>query len=309
MAETLDLRLLKVFDEIYKTGSVSRAAANVGLTQPSLSLALGRLRRHFDDPLFVRTSRGMQPTPYAAELIELVRDVLGKLDLALRHRATFDPARAERRFTICITDISHAVLLPTLLNHLKHVAPSLRLDILPIDTETAGMLQSGEADLAIGFMPQLDAGFYQQKLFEQGFVCAVRRDHPRIGSRLTLKQFREEEHLVVTTLATGHWILDKALEEQGIARKVTVRLRDFLGLGSIVARNELLVTVPERLGAVMAEAAGVKLLAPPMKLPRYLVKQHWHERYHHDPANRWLRGVVAELFLEGGKRPSRTAAR
>ena len=296
--EELDLKLLKVFDEVYKTRSVSRAADNVGVTQPSVSIALAKLRKHFQDPLFVRTSDGMQPTPYAAELIRPVRDGLGLLDGAMRHRATFDPARSDRAFCLSLTDISQAVMLPKLLNHLKRVAPAIQLEIVPISSETPRMLESGDADLAIGFMPQLEAGFYQQKLFQQRFVCVVRENHPRIKSRLSLKQFVEEDHIVVTTSATGHWILDKTLEAKGVARKVAVRLPDFLGLAAIVAGTDLLACVPERLGEVMRQAAKVKLLAPPVELPSYLVKQHWHERYHHDPANRWLRGVVAELFLE-----------
>ena len=242
--EELDLRLLKVFDEVYKTRSVSRAAENVGVTQPSVSIALAKLRKHFQDPLFVRTSDGMQPTPYAAELIRPVRDGLGLLDGALRHRATFDPLRSDRSFCLCMTDISQAVLLPTLLNHLKQAAPGIQLEIVPISSETPRMLESGDADLAIGFMPQLEAGFYQQKLFEQRFVCVVREDHPRVRNRLTLKQFVEEDHVVVTTSATGHWILDKALEEKRVVRKVSVRLPDFLGLASIVAATDLLVTRP-----------------------------------------------------------------
>jgi DNA-binding transcriptional LysR family regulator len=189
-------------------------------------------------------------------------------------------------------------MLPTMLNHLKRVAPAIELEIVPISSETPRMLESGDADLAIGFMPQLEAGFYQQKLFQQRFVCVVREDHPRIKSRLSLKQFTEEDHIVVTTSATGHWILDKTLEAKGVARKVSVRLPDFLGLAAIVAATDLLVSVPERLGEVIRKSAKVKLLAPPVELPTYLVKQHWHERYHHDPASRWLRGVVAELFLE-----------
>ena len=296
--EELDLKLLKVFDEVYKTRSVSRAAENVGVTQPSVSIALAKLRKHFQDPLFVRTSDGMQPTPYAAELIRPVRDGLGLLDGALRHRATFDPLRSDRTFCLCLTDISQAVLLPTLLNHLKQAAPGIQLEIVPISSETPRMLESGDADLAIGFMPQLEAGFYQQKLFEQRFVCVVREDHPRIRNRLTLKQFAEEDHVVVTTSATGHWILDKALEEKRVVRKVSVRLPDFLGLASIIAATDLLVCVPERLGEVIRQSAKVKLLPPPVELPTYLVKQHWHERYHHDAANSWLRGAVAGLFLE-----------
>ena len=296
--EELDLKLLKVFDEIYTTRSVSRAAENVGVTQPSMSIALAKLRKYFQDPLFVRTSAGMQPTPYAVELIKPVRDGLGLLDGALRHRVTFDPTRSDRAFCLCLTDISQAVLLPTLLNHLKRAAPAIQLEIVPISSDTPRMLESGDADLAIGFMPQLEAGFYQQKLFQQRFVCAVRRNHPRIESRLSLKQFLAEDHVVVTTDVTGHWIVNKALDEKRIARKVAVRLPDFLGLEAVVAGTDLVVIVPERLGDVMQKAARVKILPPPVELPAYLVKQHWHERYHHDPSNRWLRGVVAQLFLE-----------
>ena len=304
--ESLDLRLLKVFDAIHRTGSVSKAAAEIGLTQPSLSIALGKLRRHFDDPLFVRTAAGMQPTPYAAELIELVRDGLGKLEIALRHRPTFDPARADRRFTLCFTDISQAVLMPRLFVHVKQAAPRVVFDILPISDRTPHLLQTGEADLAIGFLPHIEAGFYQQTLFEQRFVCVARADHPRLRSRITVKQYVAEEHIVVTASATGHWILDRTLEQHGIRRKVALRLPDFLGLAPIVAASDLLVTVPERLGEVMKQSGGVKTFAPPIPLPTYAVKQHWHERYHHDPATRWLRGVFAELFAD---RRARTAGR
>jgi DNA-binding transcriptional LysR family regulator len=296
--EELDLKLLRVFDEIYRTRSVSRAAESIGVTQPSLSIALAKLRKHFQDPLFVRTSAGMQPTPCAAELIGPVRDGLDLLDRALRHRATFDPASAERAFRLCLTDISQAVLLPSLLNRLTQVAPAIRLEVVPISSGTARMLESGDADLAIGFMPQLEAGFYQQKLFRQRFVCAVRQDHPRIGDRLTLKRFAAEDHVVVTADATGHSIVDEALEAKGVVRRVALRLPEFLGLAPVVAGTDLVATIPDRLGEVLRHAARVKLLPVPIALPTYLVKQHWHERYHHDAANRWLRGLVAGLFLE-----------
>ena len=127
---------------------------------------------------------------------------------------------------------------------------------------------------------------------------SVRQDHPRIRQRLSLAQFTAEDHIAVTSSATGHWILDKTLEDARIDRRVTLRLPDFLGLAAIVAATDSIVCVPERLGQVMREAARVKLLAPPMRLPVYQVKQHWHERFHHDAAHRWLRGVVAQLFLE-----------
>jgi len=167
-----------------------------------------------------------------------------------------------------------------------------------ISATTPKLLESGEADLAIGFMPQLDAGFWQQQLFTQRFVCMLRKDHPRVGERLSLKLFREESHMEVTTSGTGHWIIDKVLEEKQVTRKIALRMPSFLGIASIVANTDLLATVPERLGEALLRSANVKTLNPLMKFPSYAVKQHWHARYHHDPRNQWLRSVVAELFLD-----------
>lgn len=300
----IDLKLLAIFEEIYRTRSVSQAAENLRVSQPTVSISLGKLRRFFNDPLFVRTSGGMEPTPHASELLKPVADALAQLRYAVRHRIVFDPLKSERCFRVCLTDISQIVLLPKLLNHLREAAPSIRIDVINIAANTPALLETGEADLAIGFMPQLEAGFYQQRLFRQRFVCLVRKDHPRIRDKLTLKQFVEESHVQIATSGTGHWIIDKVLEEQQVKRKIALRLPNFLGIASIVANTNLLVVVPARLADLLVELDHVKALKSPIDFPGYEVKQHWHERYHHDPRNQWLRGVVAELFLspEGEKR-------
>jgi len=294
----VDLKLLTIFQEIYRTRSVSQAAENIRLSQPTLSIALGKLRKRFNDPLFVRTSAGMEPTPLAAELLVPVSEALGLLAYALRHQIVFDPKQSERCFRICMTDISQIVMLPRLLNYLKDAAPSIRIEVINISAMTPKLLESGEADLAIGFMPQLEAGFYQQKLFSQRFVCMLRKDHPRIGDRLSLKQFVEESHLQVAASGTGHWIIDKLLDEKHVERKIALRVPNFLGIGLIVANTDLLVTVPKLLGEALAGTADIKTIKPPINFPPYAVKQHWHERYHHDPRNQWLRSVVAGLFLQ-----------
>ncbi len=292
----IDLKLLGIFDEVYKTRSVSQAGENLGLSQPSISLALGKLRRYFNDPLFVRTSSGMEPTPHAAELIAPIREALELLRFALKHQVVFDPARSDRTFRICMTDISQVVMLPRIMNRLKDAAPSIRVETLHISADTPKLLEFGDADLAIGYLPQLEAGFYQQQLFRQTLVCMVRRDHPRIADALSLAQYEQESHVAVAASGTGHWILDKTLEDQRIARRIALRLPNFLGIGRVVASTDLIATVPRLLGEILAETERVRLLEPPMSLPAYAVKQHWHERYHHDHGNRWLRGVVAELF-------------
>lgn len=294
----MDLKLLAVFDEVYKTRSVSRAGDNLGVAQSSVSISLGRLRRHFGDPLFVRTSDGMQPTPHATALVAPVRQALELMRGLTRQQAVFEPAREHRTFRICMTDITHLVLLPALINRLSETAPSVGIEIVHISGGTPRMLEAGEADLAVGFMPQLEAGFYQQQLFNQEFACVVRRDHPRIRSRLTQTMFKRESHVVVTAAGTGQNLVEEELERLGVQRNVALRLPNFLGIGSLVASTDLMVTVPQRVAETLVRIANVKVLAPPFALPVFAIKQHWHDRYQQDPANRWLRSVISDLFLE-----------
>lgn len=294
--QSLEIRLLSVFDEIYKTRSVTRAADNLGLGQPAVSIALGKLREHFNDPLFVRTSTGMEPTPLGEELVQPIRGAIDALANALRYRTAFDPATAQRSFRICMTDISQLVLLPRLWAELRATAPGVRIEIAHLTAETAKMLEAGEADLALGFMPQLEAGFYQQSLFRQHYICMVSADHPRIRDSLSLAQFEAEEHAVVSSSGTGHLIVDREIARQNIARRVALRVPNFLGVAFVVEHTDLLVTIPTRLGEVLAGRGHFRTFPVPFELPDYAVKQHWHERYHHDPGNRWLRRLISGLL-------------
>lgn len=292
----LDLDWFRVFVEVYRTQSVSRAAERLGIAQATASIALNKLRAHFDDRLFSRTSRGMAPTPYAQQIEPELREVLARLEKARGARPEFSAAETTREFRICMSDISEVVLLPVLLNHLHRHAPHVRVQAETISTDSPRRLEAGDVDLAVGFMPHLDAGFYQQVLFAQDFVCLAAADHPRIGARLGKRAFAAEGHIVVTTPGTGHSIVDKVLARQGIERRVVLRLPSFLGVARIVAQTELLVIVPRLLGDTFASQERVKLLDPPVPLPTYAVKQHWHERVHAEPGNAWLRRTMAQLF-------------
>jgi DNA-binding transcriptional LysR family regulator len=294
----MDLRLLSIFDEVYKTRSVSRAAENLDIPQTSVSLALGRLRRQFNDPLFVRTSQGMVPTPHASELLVPLRQALELLRAATREQVVFDPSTSARKFRISMTDVSHLEFLPKLVRRLGVVAPSIHVEVLRITLETRRHLESGESDLAIGYMPELEAGFYQQQLFEQGFACVVRRNHPRIRERMTLPMFKRERHVAITAPGTGHELLERELGRREIRRQLALSLPTLPGLGNLLAQTELIATVPERVAQMLMRIAAVKALPPPFDSPTFAIKQHWHERYQHDQANKWLRSLIAELFLE-----------
>ncbi|WP_313706815.1 LysR family transcriptional regulator [Massilia sp.] len=291
-----DLELLLVFDEIYKTKNVTRAADNLGLPQSTVSLGLARLREHFDDRLFSRTAKGMEPTPRAENAIEDVRCAIQAVQHALADQPVFDPAGSTREFRICMTDISEIVLVPRLLNYLREHGPGIRVDISKISPDSPLELADGRVDLAVGFMPHLEAGFYQQVLFDQHFVCLVSNRHPRIQDKLSLEALRREDHVQVRSSGTGHAIVDKTLAREGIERRVVLQLPSFLGVARIVAQTELLAIVPYRYGASMAGSEDIRMLPVPVELPSFQVKQHWHERYHADASNRWLRQAIADLF-------------
>ena len=295
-----DVELLAIFDEIYKTGNVTRAAANLGLPQSTVSVGLGRLREHFNDRLFSRTARGMLPTPRAQNAIGDVRCALQALQHALADQPLFDPGASEREFRICMTDISEIVLLPRLLNHLREVGPAIRVAISKISPESPAELADGSIDLAVGFMPHLEAGFYQQVLFDQRFVCLAATRHPRVQGALDMDALRGEAHIRVLTSGTGHAIVDKVLGAEGVERRIALKLPSFLGVARIVAQTELLAIVPSRYAAEVAANEAVRVWPVPVDLPRFQVKQHWHERYHADVSNRWLRQALAALFLDRG---------
>lgn len=296
----LDLDWLSVFVEIYKTQSVSRAAQALGMEQASASIALNKLRRHFDDPLFCRTSAGMSPTPRAQTIYPDLLEALLRLEKSRGASAAFLPQESKREFRICMTDISEIVLLPSLINHLQIIAPGLVIAGEKISPDSRRSLESGDVDLAVGFTPDLEAGFYQQALFAQNFVCLASGNHPRIGNKLTLKGFSNEGHIQVISSGTGHSIVDKVLAKNKIDRRIVLRVPSYLGVARIVAQTEFLVIVPRQLGHALEQQENVKVLEPPMLLPSYKVKQHWHERYNQDAGNVWLRKTMAELFTGNG---------
>jgi DNA-binding transcriptional LysR family regulator len=305
MADTdptlLEPKLLRLLDLLYTTRSVTKSAEQLGQSQPTVSIWLGRLRTQFNDPLFVRTPDGMQPTPRTDGLIATVREVLEGLRRLSESEAVFDPATAQREFRIFMTDASHVTLLPRLFSHVRALAPQVRLEAATIDASLVPALQSGEADLALGLVRGLEAGqeagFYQQSLFGQDWICLCNARHPRIGATFTLQDYLAESHIGIVS-GTGYMLLDSTLKALGVERRVLLELPGFLGLAAILSNNDLVATLPRHIGETLAQAAGLRVLACPLPIPPFTVKQYWYARYHHDAANRWLRGVCAELFMD-----------
>lgn len=293
----IDLKLLAVVTELHKTRSVSQTAENLDLSQSAISMSLAKLRKHFNDPLFVRTSSGMNPTPHAVELISLLKNAEDILQTALDLHVVFDPLTSDRRFNVYSTDIAQVTLMPRLMQRLKKVAPNVGIDLRRISEDTPECLESGRGDLAVGFILPMGAGFCQQRLFKERFVCVLRRDHPRVEDSLSIDQFQGETHLAITTCGTAHGVVEKTLEAKNIRRRVGLAVPSFLGIASIITTLDYLAVLPEQLARHLASSGNIKVLPLPFSMPSYYIVQHWHERYTQDPASRWLRSVIANLFL------------
>ena len=194
-----------------------------------------------------------------------------------------------------MTDASHITLLPRILAHVRGVGPDVRLDVANISAGTAHMLETGEADLALGYIPGLEAGFHEQPLYTQDFICLVSAEHPRIGAAFTSRAYKEEGHIGILS-STSYPMLQSALRSQGIERRVQLELPGFLGLAAIVSSTDLVATVPRTIGEALARMGPIRIFPCPVKVPTFTVKQYWHARYHHDPGVRWLRGVCAQLL-------------
>lgn len=308
----VDLNLLVVFHALLRSRSVTGAARQLGMSQPATSFALNRLRKTFGDPLFVRTARGIHPTPLAEGLAAPLEAIIDRIRSDLLQQPTFDPATAQRAVTFNMQDIGELVFLPRILERLSAAAPGLRVRTvnLPVaDLEPA--LRTGDVDLALGHFPGLvSAALYQQRLFTHSFVCIVRADHPTIGAEMTRKQFMEGRHAVVHPAGQMNDSLEAELQALGLSRQVSVRIEHFLAAPTILGQSDLIFTVPYAIGASLAKLGDIKLVKPPFKAKPRIVRQHWHSRFHHDAANRWLRSLVAELFVDkeprGRARESRT---
>lgn len=302
--KAIDLNLLVVFDAMLAQRSVTRAGEAVGLSQPAMSAAVARLRTLFDDPLFVRSGPEMKPTPRALELGAPVRRVIETVRSEILQRSGFDPATTDRTFTILTPDIGEINFLPRLLARFAQEAPSAHLRTIAKPRPAAAeALEAGAAELAVGYFPDLQKpGFFQQKLFDNPHVCIVRRDHPRVGPRLTLKEYLAASHAVVRPDGREH-VFEQFIQQRGLQRRVAVELSHFMSLLPVIEGSDLIATVPRDLADIASRYAEVRIVEAPLKSPVIAVHQFWHRRVHKDAANVWLRGVAQSLFA--GDRASR----
>jgi DNA-binding transcriptional LysR family regulator len=295
--QATDLNLLHVFDCIYREGNLTRVGERLGRTQSAVSHALERLREQFSDPLFVRTSDGMRPTPRASELAPRISEALRAVRAVLQDPEFFVPDSLERVFRLSMSDYSETIVLPPLIEALREQAPGVQIEVLSTAAfQPRYALESGHIDLLIGNQ-DVGAGAFQQELFVDAFVCVVSASHPVIKRRITLKQYLEHAHVLFAPQGRGDRLLDEALRKQRIERRVAVRVPHIQSIPAILSDSPYVVTVPAKFAAAL-NRPDLRLLNPPTDLPALQVMQYWHQAVHQDPAHKWLRHLVHEVAEE-----------
>ncbi|MEX8520390.1 MAG: LysR family transcriptional regulator [Leptothrix sp. (in: b-proteobacteria)] len=295
----LDLNLLVVFNQLLLDRSVSVAAEKLRISQPGVSNSLKRLRTLLKDELFVRTSKGMEPTPYALHLAEPVAYALNAIQTALFKRDAFDPLSSTRTFNLAMTDIGEMYFMPPLMDALSVRAPHIQINTLrPNAVNLRDDMESGTVDIALGLLPNLQAGFFQRRLFRHHYVCLFRRGHPSARSPMTLEQFSQLEHVRVVAAGTGHGEIDDLLASAGVQRRMRLAVPHFIAVGHILQSTDLIATVPERFADRCIEPFGLAKSPHPVALPDIAINLFWHARFNRDPANMWMRQLLVELFAD-----------
>lgn len=290
---SLQLTQLRLVEALSRHGNLTDAAKELGLTQPAASHVLGRLRRELQDPLFVRTSAGMRATPYGARLAQAVGDALQVLRDGLERRQDFDPGNAKRTFNIFMSDVGQLLYLPRLLARLANEAQGIALRVrTPPAKAPHSLLEDGEVDLAIGTFTSLVSGCIQKRLFQDRYVCVVRRNHPAFKEGMNPQAFTTTPYAIAEASGYVHEQLDRWLARHKMPRNVKLQVPHFLVLPLVVAQSDLIVIMAERIANVFASIVPLKIMPPPLRLPSYDVKLFWHERFHRDPASQWLREFV-----------------
>jgi DNA-binding transcriptional LysR family regulator len=292
----LNLNLFPVLDALLAERSVSRAGARLGLSQPAVSNALAQLRELLGDPLLVRKGAAMAPTERALALAGPLRAALLALEQGLDPPAAFEPARAERGFTIMTNDFVAFAMLPRLLAKLQKEAPGVRLQVRAWQEHTvAPELGRGDADLVLGFNRGLPAGCQSAPLFQDRFLFVARQGHPVVRGKITLAAYTKLAHVVVSHEPNARGVVDDALAQRGLTRHVALRLSHFLLVPPVLAATDYVAALSEVVARPMAQHLPLQLLEPPLPIPNAAVQMVWHERTAASEAHTWLRAAVQEI--------------
>lgn len=297
--KNIDLNLLVVFQEVFQERQISSVAKKLGLSQPAVSNALARLRKSFDDELFVRTAQGMQPTPLALQLSEPIANALASITQALNQREVFDAMESKRHFVIAMTDVGEVYFMPRLIEQCRQLAPQIQLSTVRASSiDIKAEMETGRVDLALGAFDEISGALYQRRLFKQNYVCMYRQGHPLAGAAMSAKDFLAAQHLIVASMESPYDKINQSLEKAGIKASAHFTVPHFVAVPYIVSSTDLLVTVPQKLAESAAAPFQLHYVKPPLRLPTLQTNIFWHRRFNQDEGNQWLRNLIAADFAE-----------
>jgi DNA-binding transcriptional LysR family regulator len=293
----LDFTLLAAFEALLIERNVTRAADRVGMAQPSMSNALSRLRHLFDDELFVRTPKGMQPTIRALALARPISEMLGQVRRLLDPDAGFNPATSERRFVLGMAPFATYTLLPAFLPMIRREAPLAEVHFFSLELQDeARLLDESRMDLAVGIVCDLPKRFGTRVLYHDRAVCIARKAHPALRDGLTLERFVALPHVHATHYMQT--LVDAALAQHGLVRRVAISGHNYLAIGMIVAHSDLLAIVPERMAGDVACRGEVEVHELPLTPDPQPVGVAWSKHGQSDPAVTWLRDRICDITAE-----------
>jgi DNA-binding transcriptional LysR family regulator len=301
---TLDLNLLRVFDQVMTDRNLTKAARQLAMTQPAVSNALGRLRDALGDQLVTRSGYGVEPTPRALALWPAVSDALRQLESSLTP-GDFTASEANTTFVLAMADATAAELMPGLVEILERDAPGVSIRSVPLTTrDPRRMLDEGQVDLAVGFFPAVladltaqaqsvgMAAFDHQRLYDGEYVCVMRKGHPLARGPLTLKRYCDAHHLLVSFSGRPFGFVDEALASLGRKRRIVLTVNQFFTAGRVVARSDLLTVLPRHFVGVTGIAEELVLRELPFEVPPVHVDSLWHRRQGQRSDHAWLRLAV-----------------
>lgn len=295
----LELGVFIVFQNLMKFRSVSQTAKHLDLSQPAVSRKLSKLRDHFQDQLFVRTGRGLAPTPFAIELEPHANEIVAVYQKQFQNIDQFEASSATRKFTIASSEVGQKLLLPPLFEKCSKIAPNVSITTTRPNNETLiADLESGDVDIALGAYPKLYSGIFEKTLATETYTCAVRVDHPEISGEMSVDQFMKADHVVVSTKGLGHIHrqIEKFLIETCPKDRVKVVCDNFSTAALLAEQTDCIATLPSRLAHTFGGRLKLQFLPPPVRVPDFEIKLYWHERFHQASANKWLRDMISSVI-------------
>lgn len=290
----IDLNLLAVFDAVLARGSVTDAARHLNLSQSAVSHALARLRRDFDDPLFVRTGNTLVPTALARAIQDPLRGALQGLEIAVAAAARFNPATTSRLFRVGMRPTTEAQLFEDLVLRARHAAPGVRLTSMDFRRrELVRVLADGGLDAAVDVVSRSSAGLRSVPLTSDRLVLVARPDHPSVAGSIDLSTYLDLDHVMTTPRASGLGLEDEALASLGAERRIAVRTQQITAAWRIVAGSDMVLTLSRSHAETMQRTAPLQIVELPVAVAPRTLHLLWHETVDRDPGNAWLRGMIS----------------